>query len=53
MIRLNANTCVAAVKVQVSPTFWGWIFQFGKQMQITSPDSVIEEYKNRAAMITE
>lgn len=53
MIRLNANTCVAAVKVQVSPTFWGWIFQFGKQMQITSPDSVIEEYKNRVAMITE
>ena len=53
MIRLNADTCVAAVKVQISPTFWGWIFQFGKQMQITSPDSVIEEYKNRAAMITE
>lgn len=53
MIRLNADTCVAAVKVQVSPTFWGWIFQFGKQMQITSPDSVIEEYRNKAAMLTE
>ena len=53
MIRLNADTCVAAVKVQISPTFWGWIFQFGKQMQITSPDSVIEEYRNKAAMITE
>ena len=53
MIRLNADTCVAAVKVQISPTFWGWIFQFGKQMQITSPDRVIEEYRNKAAMITE
>lgn len=53
MIRLTADTCVAAVKVQVSPTFWGWIFQFGKQMQITSPDSVIEEYRNKAAMLTE
>lgn len=53
MIRLNANTCVTTVKVQVSPTFWGWVFQFGKQMQITSPDSMIEEYRNKAAMLTE
>lgn len=53
MIRLNKDSCVATVKVQVSPTFWGWIFQFGKQMQITSPDSMIEEYKNRAAMLAE
>ncbi len=52
MIRLNADTCVATVRVQVSPTFWGWIFQFGRLMQITSPDSMIEEYKNKAAMLT-
>lgn len=52
MIRLNADTCVATVMVQVSPTFWGWIFQFGGLMQITSPDSMIEEYKNKAAMLT-
>ena len=53
MIRLNSDTCVATVKVQVSPTFWGWIFQFGKQMQITSPNEMIEEYKNKAAMLHE
>ena len=53
MIRLNSETCVATVKVQVSPTFWGWIFQFGKQMQITSPNEMIEEYKNKAAMLQE
>ena len=53
MIRLNDDTCVATVKVQVSPTFWGWIFQFGKQMQITSPNEIIEEYKNKAAMLRE
>ena len=53
MIRLNSETCVATVKVQVSPTFWGWIFQFGKQMQITSPNEMIEEYKNKAAMLHE
>ena len=53
MIRLNSETCVATVKVQVSPTFWGWIFQFGKQMQITSPNEMIEEYRNKAAMLQE
>lgn len=47
MIRLNENTCVATVKVQVSPTFWGWIFQFGRQMQITSPNNIIDEYKSK------
>lgn len=38
--------CVATVKVQISPTFWGWLFQFGKQMRILSPASLTEEYKN-------
>lgn len=51
MIRLNDTTCVATIKVQISPTFWGWIFQFGKQMQITSPNEVIEEYRNKAALL--
>ena len=45
MVRLTEDSCVATVKVQVSPTFWGWIFQFGGQMRITSPESMIAEYK--------
>lgn len=53
MIRLDTNTCVANVTVQVSPTFWGWIFQFGKQMQITSPDFMIEEYRAKATELAE
>lgn len=51
MIRLNSDTCVATVKLQISPTFWGWIFQFGKQMRITSPDEVIKEYEEKASML--
>ena len=45
MIRANEHKCVATVRVQISPTFWGWLFQFGKQMRILSPDKLIEEYK--------
>lgn len=47
MIRLNDATCVATVKVQISPTFWGWIFQFGKQMTVLSPEEIINEYKRQ------
>jgi hypothetical protein len=44
---------VATVKVQVSPTFWGWIFQFGKQMKMLSPDNLVDEYKRQIALIFE
>lgn len=30
MIRTHKHMCVATVKVQISPTFWGWLFQFSK-----------------------
>lgn len=53
MIRLNDTTCVATVKVQISPTFWGWIFQFGKLMKILSPESVSEEYKKQICDLME
>lgn len=53
MIRLNENTCVATVKVQISPTFWGWVFQFGKLMKILSPESVSEEYKKQICDLVE
>lgn len=36
MVRINENNCVASVKVQISPTFWGWLFQFGNIRRIMS-----------------
>ena len=53
MIRVDESTCEATVKVQISPTFWGWIFQFGNLMSIVSPGILTEEYKNKAAMLIE
>ena len=37
---------VATVDVAPSPTFYGWVFQFGGRVQITSPQSVIDKYKS-------
>lgn len=51
MIQIGDSECAATVKVQLSPTFWGWIFQFGKLMRIISPASAIEEYKTTAMQL--
>lgn len=53
MIRINESNCVATVKVQISPTFWGWIFQFAGKMKIISPNPVIEEYKKHLEAVNE
>lgn len=53
MVRTGEATCVASVVVQISPTFWGWLFQFAGRMKILSPAPLIEEYKKRAMMVTQ
>ncbi len=45
MLRTGDHTCVTNVKVNVSPTFFGWVFQFGDKLRILSPDTVLDEYK--------
>ena len=50
MIRAG-DKCIATVKVQISPVFWGWLFQFAGQMKVLSPDTVIADYKEHAAML--
>lgn len=32
--------------VQISPTFWGWLFQFGRQIKITSPQNIVDLAKS-------
>ena len=34
MTRVDENTCKAAVKVQISPTFEGWVYQFGNKLRV-------------------
>lgn len=41
---VGGGKCVATLLVQLSPTFWGWLFQFGKQVKILSPETAIQEY---------
>lgn len=43
----------ATITVQISPVFWGWMFQFAGEMKILSPESVIAQYQARAKRILE
>ena len=53
IIKTASDKCVASVQIQVSPTFWGWLFQFGKQMKILSPESLKKEYKEKIVELME
>lgn len=44
IIRTGKDRCVAAVRLQVSPTFWGWLFQFAGRMHIVAPEELRNEY---------
>lgn len=40
----SKTTFVAEVPVALSPTFYGWVFQFAGKMKIISPEQAKEEY---------
>ena len=46
MTLVDDKSCEATVHVQTSPTFFGWLAQFGEKMLVLSPTKAIEEYKN-------
>ena len=52
MMTSSDSKCIASVKVQISPVFWGWLFQFAGQMQILSPSHLISEYKMRCELVS-
>ncbi len=40
----DENNFIAYIKVEISPPFYGWIFQFGNKAKIISPDSVKDNF---------
>ena len=43
--QVDETTFTATVQIQVSPTFFGWLVQFGGKMKVISPESVIERFR--------
>lgn len=50
--RVAENRCCVTTDIQTSPPFWGWLFQFGTQVKIISPETVKAAYKSRLEAIT-
>ncbi len=41
----ETDLCLINVHVQISPTLWGWIAQFGGEMKVKGPKKCIKDYK--------
>lgn len=42
--KVDENNFMAILTVELSPPFWGWIFQFGNKVKIISPEKVREDF---------
>lgn len=51
MKSVDENTCEATVHVQIAPTFFGWLAQFGDKMKVLEPESVVEKYREHIGQI--
>lgn len=46
MTRVDDHTIEATVQVRIAPTFWGWLFQFGTDMDIQSASQQSQRNKS-------
>lgn len=51
LTRISDARLEATVEVEISPTFWGWLFQFAGDMVIAAPESLAEAYAARAMAV--
>jgi len=47
----DEDSFIATVSVNVSPTFFAWVFTFGGKMRIAEPESVAAEFKKIAERV--
>lgn len=51
MNKAEENTFTVCVPVEVSPTFYSWLFTFGDKMKVLSPMDVVLEVKQKLSTI--
>ena len=51
--RINESRCTITEDIQISPPFWGWLFQFSENMMILDPPELVDEYRQRCAAVIE
>lgn len=48
----SENSFFIICDVQLAPTFWGWLFQFGDKAKVLAPDYVVDIAKRKLAEIS-
>lgn len=51
--KVSENKYIATVKIQESPPFWGWLFQFEGNITIIYPDDMIEKSNAKIKKLSE
>ncbi len=49
---IGGDRFTVRLDVQISPTFWGWLFQFGEDAKIVAPSWAVDEARQRLAEIS-
>lgn len=50
--RISEDKFSVRLDIQVSPTFWGWLFQFGSDAEVISPEWVRNEARKKLGEIS-
>ena len=45
--RVNADLCRAPVEIQISPTFWSWLFLYPGEIRVVKQKELVEQYVKR------
>ena len=49
--RISDKLCRITADIQLSPPFFGWLFQFGCDMRIVSPKEAVDRYKKHCTNV--
>ena len=50
--RSGEDSFIVKLDVSISPTFWGWLFQFGSEAKLLAPEWVVNEAQKKLAEIS-
>lgn len=49
--KADADHFIVSINVEISPTFLAWLFTFGNEVKILSPESVVKQFKKQGKKV--
>ncbi|MCD8025447.1 MAG: WYL domain-containing protein, partial [Clostridiales bacterium] len=53
IVRKTDETFCVSVDIMLSPQFYAWVFGFGGEVKILSPEKVVKEFRDRLSRVSE